>query len=88
MELEKTNQIDEAICLYEENVTDWFRGNHPYDRLRVIYSERKQYNDVIRVCESFVKAANEFITLGSPRSDLSLKRDKFKDWANKFRDKL
>ena len=37
MELEKEGKIDSAILLYEENVKESFEGNHPYDRLAVIY---------------------------------------------------
>lgn len=48
-ELEKEGRVDEAILLYEENVTARFDGSHPYERLAIIYTKRKQYNDAIRV---------------------------------------
>ncbi|MBK7919318.1 MAG: hypothetical protein IPJ94_24250 [Chloroflexi bacterium] len=52
--LESEGRIDEAIGLYEKNVTDQFIGLHPYERLRVIYTQRKDYNAAIRVCQSYI----------------------------------
>lgn len=88
IEFEKNGQIDEAIELYESNVNDWFSGNHPYDRLRVIYAKRGQLKDAIRICETFVKVADELISLGSPRGDLPVKRDKFAELSTKLKTKL
>ena len=50
-ELEKQGDITGAIELYELNIASDFEGNFPYDRLRVIYSKQKRYDDVIRVLE-------------------------------------
>ena len=50
-ELEKQGNIRDAIELYELNVAYGFEGDFPYDRLRVIYSKQKRYDDVIRVLE-------------------------------------
>ena len=52
---EKNGNIDEAIKLYEQNVTDEFFGRHPYDRLTIIYRRRKQYNDEIRIIEKAIE---------------------------------
>ncbi|RLB60763.1 MAG: hypothetical protein DRG80_04920, partial [Deltaproteobacteria bacterium] len=43
IELEQAGRVDEAIKFYERSVADWFGGNHPYDRLRIIYTRREQY---------------------------------------------
>jgi len=53
-ELESEGYIDEAISLYEKNVTDQFTGLHPYERLRVIYTQQKDYGAAIRVCQSYI----------------------------------
>jgi len=50
-DLEKQGNITDAIELYELNVAYGFEGDFPYDRLRVIYSKQKRYDDVIRVLE-------------------------------------
>jgi tetratricopeptide (TPR) repeat protein len=50
-ELEKQGNITDAIGLYEQNVAYGFEGDFPYDRLRVIYSKQKRYDDVIKVLE-------------------------------------
>ena len=49
IELEKKGDIESAIKLYEQNVTDEFFGTHPYDRLAMIYRKRKQFDDEIRI---------------------------------------
>ena len=87
IEFEKAGHFEEAIFLYEQNVADWFEGDHPYNRLRVIYINRKQLKDAIRVCDAFINVADELIALGSPRADLPLKREKFLEWAKKLREK-
>jgi tetratricopeptide (TPR) repeat protein len=53
-DMEKAGRIEEAIALYEANVRDRFDGTHPYDRLRILYTREKQYDDAIRVCEAYV----------------------------------
>ncbi|MEM7348190.1 MAG: hypothetical protein AAF485_28505, partial [Chloroflexota bacterium] len=37
----------------EANITDKFIGKHPYNRLRIIYTKRKDYHNAIRVCQAF-----------------------------------
>lgn len=53
-QLENAGRLDEAIQLYEANVTDGFQGVYPYERLRAIYMERKDYQNAIRVCEAAI----------------------------------
>jgi tetratricopeptide (TPR) repeat protein len=54
-ELEKRSNIDEAITVYESNVSDFADTPAPYERLRIIYTKRKQYVEAIRVCEAFIE---------------------------------
>lgn len=82
--LEREGRVDEAIALYEQNVEDWCGGSHPYDRLRIIYTKGGRVADAIRVCDAFVAVVDELIALGSPRSDLLVKRQKFAKWAEKL----
>lgn len=56
--LEKELKVDEAILLYENNIADFSDTPFPYDRLRIIYSKRKQYNDAIRVCQAYIDMCN------------------------------
>ena len=77
IELEKNKKIDEAIRLYEQNVADCCGGNHPYDRLVMIYKKRKQHNDAIRICRSFISVAGSLIDAGSKRQDLAPKKARF-----------
>lgn len=84
IELEKAGEQDRAIAVYEQNIVEWFDGNHPYDRLRILYTQRKEYDNAIRVCQRFVEMADTLLRLGSPRTDLRPKRDKFAQWITRL----
>jgi tetratricopeptide (TPR) repeat protein len=86
--LEQAGQTDDAIALYEANVVDMFDGNHPYERLRILYTQRKQYKEALRVCRSFVEMVDALLQLGSPRTDLRPKRAKFVEWCRKLETKV
>lgn len=86
-ELEKSGKIDEAIELYERNVSNRFEGNYPYDRLAIIYRKRRDYDNEIRVLRTAVEV---FENNQSTRKDISPKIDRFKkrlDAANKLKQK-
>jgi hypothetical protein len=84
-QLEKSGSVDKAVSLYESNIDDWFSGDHPYERLRIIYTRRGQTGEAVRVCEAFISMADELISLGSPRGDLPIKRDRFAGYARKLK---
>lgn len=46
---EADGKIDKAIKLYEQNVSEYFEGSHPYYRLADIYHKNKQVNDETRI---------------------------------------
>ncbi len=75
IELEKSGREDEAVRLYEENVKENSVGNHPYDRLAIIYRKRMQVDEEIRVLE---KAIWVFDVLYQGRGDGLPKLGKFK----------
>lgn len=76
IQLEKNGKIDEAIKLYEANLAENFEGNHPYDRLAIIYRKRNQVDDEIRV---LVKAIWVFENnVYKERADRLPKLQKFK----------
>ena len=54
IEYEKAGAKAKAIRLYEANVTDFFDGSHPYERLRIIYTSKKKYSEAIRICNAFI----------------------------------
>jgi hypothetical protein len=76
-ELEKKGDVDKAIELYELNIKEAFGGNHPYDRLVIIFNKRKQYEDRKRVLERGIEV---FSTLEktSPRKDVKPKLERYK----------
>lgn len=51
MKYEKQGNPEKAIELYKYNVTHRFQGNHPYDRLAIIYRKAKKYDKEIEVLE-------------------------------------
>jgi|SRR6266545_148047 len=53
--LEKEGNVDAAIALYEANITAQFPGTHPYERLRIIYTKQKRWDDAIRVCRAYIQ---------------------------------
>ncbi|MEO8238346.1 MAG: hypothetical protein ABI576_09565 [Flavobacterium sp.] len=53
-EFEKTGNFKEAIELYEKNVEESFKGNHPYDRLATIYKNQNDIDNEIRVLEKAI----------------------------------
>jgi hypothetical protein len=86
-ELEKAGNTEDAIKLYEANVLDWFSGNFPYERLKVIYSKQKKLDEAIRVCKAFVRVADFLLEGGSKRGDLIPKRNKFIQWIKELEQK-
>ncbi|KLT68775.1 hypothetical protein [Flavobacterium sp. ABG] len=53
-EFEKTGNLEKAVELYEENVTEGFKGNHPYDRLATIYKNQNDIENEIRILEKAI----------------------------------
>jgi len=51
--LEGYGQVDDAIALYEANLSDRYDGRYPYDRLYSIYARRHDYSNAIRVCRAY-----------------------------------
>jgi len=74
--LEEKGSIDEAIELYEQNVSENFVGNHPYDRLAIIYRKRKQIDEEIRVLKKAIWVFENVVH--QARGDRLQKLDKFK----------
>lgn len=56
-ELENQGKVEEAKQLYLQNINEGFEGNHPYDRLAIMFRKEKVYDKEIEVLE---KAINVF----------------------------
>lgn len=82
VQLEKEGNIKAAIKLYEENISLNFEGNHPYDRLCVIYRRNKLINEEIRVLNKAIEVFTALSTV-SPRADVIPKLNKFKERLSK-----
>ncbi len=54
-ELEKADETENAIALYEQNINDGFLASLPYERLRIIYVKQKNYQNAIRVCKRYIE---------------------------------
>lgn len=74
---EKAGKIDDAIALYEYNVQHRFEGNHPYDRLAIIYRKRKEYDKEIKVLETAIDVFTHDVPISRP--DRAKKLSKFKE---------
>lgn len=53
--LELAGQIEAAIAEYEANVRDLYEELYPYYRLRLIYEQRKDYQNALRICEACLR---------------------------------
>jgi len=82
IELEKQGKIDEAIELYEKNINENFEGNHPYDRLAIIYNKRKQIDNEIRVLKKAISVFDNVVS--DERGDKLTKLEKFQKRLKKI----
>lgn len=80
--LENCDKIEDAIEEYEKNINENFEGNHPYDRLAILYRKNKDYENEIRVLKKGVKLFSELLK-SSRRADLKPKLEKFKERLEK-----
>jgi hypothetical protein len=54
LEHEQRGEVDAAVALYEANLAEGFPGVWPYGRLIVLYGQRGQPEEVVRVLERAV----------------------------------
>lgn len=81
IDFEKQGDIDSAIMLYEYNVQHRFEGNHPYDRLAIIYRKRKEYDKEAEVLETAIEVFTHDVSPSRP--DKEKKLSKFKERLSK-----
>ena len=86
IEFEKKEEIEKAIRLYERNVEEDFEGNHPYDRLAIIYRKRGEYKEEIRVLRKAIFVFENKVHSG--RMDGEPKLLKFRERLDKAMRKL
>lgn len=55
IQYEKQGEIDKAINVYEQNITDGYPATHSYDRLMILYRKRKEYDKEIAVIEKAIE---------------------------------
>ena len=79
--LEKLGKLNEAIALYEYNISQRFDGNFPYDRLAIIYRKQKKYDEEIRVLKQAIDVFTHDIS--EMRPDRDIKLEKFEDRLKK-----
>jgi tetratricopeptide (TPR) repeat protein len=84
--LERAGQIEDAIALYEQSVRDLFIGTFPYNRLRIIYTKQKRYEDAIRVCQAYINnPCRKALKGGKGKSKGS---EPFQEWIRKLKEKM
>lgn len=76
IELQKKGEVNKAIELYEMIIADNFEGNYPYDSLAIIYRNREQFDDEIRVLEKAIWVFENVVN--EKRMDRAPKLNKFK----------
>jgi len=92
--LEKQEKLDEAIVIYESNIADYVDTPAPYDRLRIIYTKRKQYDEAIRVCKTYIEMCQKsshaaIMELGDKELAKQLaNKGKYPEYIEKLKTKL
>jgi len=81
IELEKKGKTDKAIKLYEQNIKEDFIGDHPYNRLAIIYRKRNQIKEEIRILEKAIWVFENIVSKARP--DKEPKLYKFKERLKK-----
>lgn len=76
IQLEKDGEVATAIALYEINAAEGFDGNHPYERLAILYGEVERREDEIRILKRAIQVFEEVARSG--RSDGQTKLDWFR----------
>lgn len=76
IEFEAEGLVDNAIECYQANVRDGFEGNHPYDRLAIIFRRRRDAAGEIAVLTRAIEVFSQLQT--SSRSDVAPKLEKFR----------
>lgn len=71
IELESQGLIENAIECYEHNVRNGFDGNHPYDRLAIIYRRRGDTEKELAVLRRAIEVFEQL--QAAPRSDVAPK---------------
>lgn len=84
IQLEKAGQIERAISLYEANVAEGFDGDHPYQRLAVLYRKSGRRADEIRVLKRAIAVFERVAKSG--RSDGQPKLERFRLRLSKLED--
>jgi hypothetical protein len=51
---EVLGDLRQAMTFYEANVADCFSNFLSYERLRIVYTGRRWYEDALRVCEAYL----------------------------------
>ena len=80
---EKSGDLTTAIVLYELNARDGFEGNHPYDRLAIIYRKLKRPTDEKRILQKAIQVFQE-LERTSPRTDVAPKLARFEERLRKL----
>ena len=70
---EKSGDTDQAIRLYEKNISDKFDGSHPYERLRILYNSMGRTNDIRRVLAAYIENSAQDKTLVEKYNDILAK---------------
>ena len=86
IQYEKQGDVEKAIDLYEQNIAECFDGNHPYDRLAIIYRRKKLYEEEVRVLEQAIYVFENIVH--EERTDRAQKLHKFKERLNKAKSLL
>lgn len=82
LEAEKRGDVNGAIGAYEGAIKAGFDGNHPFDRLAIMYRKQGKLSDEIRVLRRAIEIF-ERLSSSSCRGDVLPKLQKFRQRLKK-----
>lgn len=72
---ESIGEIDKSIGYYEEVIQGGYVSTTSYDRLIVFYNKNKQFEESIRVCDTYIKNYINYYQQITRKSEKTLMKD-------------
>ncbi len=75
MYLESIGSVEQSIKIFEYMVEHHWEGSHVYERLSIYYKKQKRYNDVKRVCTTYINYYSEWLKKNHHYTDEMVVKD-------------
>lgn len=83
-DFERAGDIDKAIEHFDLCIRDGFTGSLPYDRLRILYTRKNEFDRAIRACERYIEILG-FIKDFNPKYPNVKQISTMENWIEKLK---